>query len=240
MKNSGDVITSILAADAIRNENRNAKVELFIPYFPAARQDRRMVSGEPFSAGVYANILKVGKFDNIYVFDAHSDVTLAVNENITSIDNVDFVKTVWDLIAQNNSNMVLVSPDAGAEKKIWKAAVALNISDEQVVRGSKFRNVKTGRITKTEIIGDVNGKTCVIVDDICDGGMTFIALSEVLKTHGAAKIYLAVSHGIFSKGVDVLKPNICGVYTTNSIYTQTDNTFVTTIPIKYGDIETLI
>ena len=81
----------------------------------------------------------------------------------------------------------------------------------------------TGNITKTTVLhDDFGGKDCVIVDDICDGGRTFIELAKVLKERGAGKIGLFVTHGIFSQGVGVLFDNgIDFIYTTDS-FDQSD------------------
>ena len=104
--------------------------------------------------------------------------------------------------------------DAGAEKRVWNIAKEINAHD--VILASKIRNVETGKIIHTSINGDVKGKTCIIIDDIIDGGATFIYLAQLLKKNGANKVYLIVSHGIFSKGLDVLK-DLDGIYTTDSI-----------------------
>ena len=92
-----------------------------------------------------------------------------------------------------------------------------------MIRGSKVRDVTNGRILKTDVGGDVKGKICVICDDILDGGATFIELANLLREKGAIKVYLIVSHGIFSKGVTTLHtdsnsktPVLDGIYTTDS------------------------
>jgi ribose-phosphate pyrophosphokinase len=78
-----------------------------------------------------------------------------------------------------------------------------------------FQNVKTGQLSGFHTnIADFEGKTCFIVDDICDGGGTFVGLAALLKSRHAGKIVLIVSHGIFSKGFDLA--NIDAIYTTDS------------------------
>jgi len=80
------------------------------------------------------------------------------------------------------------------------------------------RRAADGSIANVDIFtrAPLSGKTCIIVDDICDGGRTFITLSRKLKEQGAAKVLLYVTHGIFSQGVDVLKGYIDQIFTTNS------------------------
>lgn len=77
---------------------------------------------------------------------------------------------------------------------------------------NKARNVQTGEITGTEVYGDVKDKVVLIIDDICDGGRTFIELGKVLKERGASKVILYVTHGIFSQGKQVFEGIIDEVY----------------------------
>ena len=97
----------------------------------------------------------------------------------------------------------LISPDGGALKKIYKVSEYLGGID--VVECSKSRDVKTGKLSGFKVYDDnLQGIDCLIVDDICDGGGTFIGLAEELKNKNAGKLYLAVSHGIFNKGFEAM------------------------------------
>lgn len=189
-----------LAVDALKK--MDAKLgELFIPYFPAARQDRVMTPGEPLSVKVYADIINSFQFKKVMVFDAHSEVTPAVLNNCEVISNHKFIQKV---IQEIGNDILLISPDGGALKKIYK--VSEYLGGIEVVECSKSRDVKTGKLTGFKVYAeDLQGKNCLIVDDICDGGGTFIGLADELKKKNAGKLYLAVSHGIFSKGFEELK-----------------------------------
>ena len=177
-----------------------------MPYVPYARQDRAMVSGDAFSLKVFANILNSLKFDCVEIIDPHSDVTPALIDNVFVIEQ----HKCYVLESLGGAYDAIVSPDGGALKKIFKAAKVLNVSF--VIEASKNRDVVTGAITSTSFIGDVSGKKLLIVDDICDGVFTFIKLAEVLKAGGAKQVDLYVTHGIFSKGIEVLTPFIDNVY----------------------------
>jgi ribose-phosphate pyrophosphokinase len=111
--------------------------------------------------------------------------------------------------------LTLISPDAGASKKTVKIAEYFN-GEPEVIQAQKLRNLKTGEIVKTEILGDVKGKKVLIADDICDGGRTFIELAKVLKNQGAIEVSLFITHGIFSKGLEVFEGLIDTIYTTDS------------------------
>ena len=200
-----------ITVDALRRMDVKV-IDLFIPYFPAARQDRVMIPGEPLSVKVYADIINAMQLNKVFVFDAHSEVTPALLNNSTVIPNYTFIKEVLNVIGEN---VKLISPDGGALKKIYKVSEFLGGVD--VVECSKSRDVKTGKLSGFKVYeDDLNGIDCLIVDDICDGGGTFVGLAEELKKKNAGKLYLAVSHGIFNKGFEVLN---CfdKIFTTNSV-----------------------
>jgi ribose-phosphate pyrophosphokinase len=199
-----------IAVDALRRMDVK-NMDLFIPYFPAARQDRVMIKGEPLSVKVYADIINSMQFNKVSVFDAHSEVTPALVNNCEVIPNHTFIEAVIKTIG---NNVKLISPDGGALKKIYKVSEFLG--GVEVVECSKSRDVKTGRLSGFKVYNDdLQGADCLIVDDICDGGGTFVGLAEELKNKNAGKLYLAVSHGIFNKGFAVLD---CfeKIFTTNS------------------------
>lgn len=199
-----------VTVDALRRMDVKI-IDLFIPYFPAARQDRVMIPGEPLSVKVYADIINAMQLNKVYVFDAHSEVTPALLNNSTVIPNYTFIKAVLENIG---NDVKLISPDGGALKKIYKVSEFLG--GVEVVECSKSRDVKTGKLSGFKVYeDDLEGMDCLIVDDICDGGGTFVGLAEELKKKNAGKLYLAVSHGIFNKGFEVLN---CfdGIFTTNS------------------------
>ncbi|HYF01863.1 MAG TPA: ribose-phosphate diphosphokinase [Patescibacteria group bacterium] len=207
-----DVGMLCLAVDALQRMGAKAST-LIIPYFPSARQDRVMVPGEPLSVKVYADIINKLSFKKVVVFDAHSEVTPALLNNCASITNHVFIKKVIETIG---SPVKLISPDGGALKKISKLSEFLGGID--VVECSKSRDVKTGELTGFKVYDDdLDGRDCLIVDDICDGGGTFVGLAGELKKKNAGRLYLAISHGIFSRGFKDLAQHFERIFTTNSV-----------------------
>jgi len=201
----------LLAVDALRRMGIQ-KINVFTPYFPAARQDRVMIKGEPLSVRVYANILNTLNLDGITVYDPHSEVTSALLDNCNTVSNHSFIRKV---IEDVNEDVTLISPDGGALKKIYKLSSALG--GVEVIECSKTRNVKTGQLSGFKVYAeDLKGKQCLIVDDICDGGGTFMGLAKELKNKNAGELYLAVSHGIFSKGLIELSNYFDKIYSTDS------------------------
>jgi ribose-phosphate pyrophosphokinase len=188
-------------------------IHAIIPYFPGARQDRVMIQGESLTVKVYASIINNLQLSSITIFDPHSDVTPALLNNCVSIANHIFIKHI---ITQIPKETILISPDAGASKKIFKLAKALNF--ENVIECGKKRNVLTGELSGFVVpVKDIMNKPCLIVDDICDGGGTFLGLAAELKSRNAGKLFLAVSHGIFSKGTSQLSSIFENIFTTDTI-----------------------
>lgn len=195
LNTSDDVMNLCLTVDALRNMDVK-EIEVFMPYIPYARQDRVMVPGEPLSIKVFANIINALQLTKVYVFDAHSEVSVALLNNCRNILNHEMVKYFIDVFAIKD--YVLVSPDLGAYKKVDKLAQKLEYKNN-IATGIKIRDLATGQIIKSDVNTDnLHGKACIIVDDICDGGRTFIELAKALKEKNCGDLYFIASHGIFS------------------------------------------
>jgi ribose-phosphate pyrophosphokinase len=217
ISNPSDLLLALFAKNVLSYEGFE-KVELYISYLLTARMDRMMTSGEPFSLKVVANIINGAGFSKIKIFDPHSEVSTALLDNSYAISNISFVAdALKDYQAKSSAekatDLCIVSPDAGALKKIYKVAEALGNMD--VVECMKNRDVKTGQLSGFKVFAEtLEGKTCFIVDDICDGGGTFVGVATELRKLNAKKIVLIVSHGIFSKGL--LLQNVDEIYCTDS------------------------
>lgn len=209
---SNDMMLLLLATDAVKRAGWK-RVSAFIPYFPAARQDRVMVPGEPLSVKVYAQLLNTQGYERVLVFDPHSDVAPALLDGASVFTNEPFVRRVWSALGA--ADACLVAPDAGAFKKVHALATKLGIHD--VVSCEKTRDVRTGKLAGFRVHSEgLEGRHCLIVDDICDGGGTFLGIAQALRDKGAARVSLAVSHGIFSDGLDKFDGLLEGIYTTDS------------------------
>ncbi len=212
--NANDIMRLLLTVDAIRRIQPQTSIELTIPYFPYARQDRVCNEGEALSVKVMANLINDLHCQKLIVIDPHSDVTPALlnNVQIVSMAEIIIATEITKLIQANK--LALLSPDAGAEKKVrnvGKLLTGLGINVD-VFNATKNRNTLTGEITATNVHDEVAGRSIIILDDICDGGRTFIELSRLLKEKGAKDIYLYVTHGIFSHGLDVLREHFSHIY----------------------------
>ena len=195
LNSSDDIMNLILSVDALRRMGIK-RIEVFIPYVPYARQDRVMVPGESLSIKVFADLLNNLQLDKVIVFDPHSDVTPALVNNCVIIPNYEMVS--YFLAELQLNDFVLVSPDLGAYKKVDKLAQQIGYKGE-IATGIKVRNLETGEILRSDVnTSDLGNKPCLVVDDICDGGRTFIELAAALKAKGAGDLYFIASHGVFS------------------------------------------
>lgn len=219
---SSDVLMDLLMfTDAFnrmcRGTGNTIKKFCYLPYIPYARQDRVMVSGEPLAAEVFGKIINLCGFDRVLVDDPHSDVAPSHINNVGIFEQYEMALQI--LGAGFFADAVIVAPDAGAIKKVTKLAQKVN--HPVIGVGNKHRNLITNEITETSYSGpDVDGKRVIMVDDICDGGRTFIELGKVLREKGAKEVILYTTHGIYSYGADVFKGVIDEVY---SAYPWTKN-----------------
>lgn len=230
--NSSKLMQLMIAVDALKRlSNGTLPIELITPYFPYARQDRVCVEGEALGAAVMANFINMLEFSKVTIWDAHSDVSPALLNNIENVEQTTLLTKCKDLSDRlATGELTLISPDAGASKKTIKIAEKFN-GEPEVIQAQKVRNLKTGEIIKTEILGDVKGKKVLIADDICDGGRTFVELAKELKRNGATEVSLFITHGIFSKGLAVFKGLIESIYTTDSFRQASEFTNDTNIKL---------
>lgn len=224
-----DLELILCATSALRNLESIENIHLYVPYFLGARSDRKFTDGGfNYLKEVICPIINSQNYKSVTVIDPHSDVLEACLNNYRKVDNISLVKQALTKIDNTNEareKVHLVSPDAGALKKVFHVVEYFEI--DKLIIASKHRDIKTGRITHTEVPGLPNFDTpgrekYVIVDDICDGGRTFIELSKAIlekrpKSMFGTEVYLIVTHGIFSAGFETLNQYFDKIYTTNSV-----------------------
>jgi ribose-phosphate pyrophosphokinase len=203
------------------------KKTLVIPYLMAARYDRLMVTGDSVDLQVIAQLINSCQFEKVILFDAHSDVSSMLINNSINITNEAMVK------AYQQENAVLICPDAGAAKKISKY-FEWNKNLTDIVYCNKSRDLATGKLTLQVLEPEkCIDRNCVIIDDICDGGGTFLAIADQIKPK---HLSLVVSHGIFSKGFDKLQEKFHEIIVSNSMFKKYDAAFITTKKIDYASL----
>lgn len=203
-----EFMKAMFLADAM-NSLSNNYYNLVLPYVPGARQDRINPTGDVlFTAKSIANIINRGPFTNVVILDPHSKVI----ENLIEEVVVYSLKNVAKRITKQYD--FIIGPDKGAIDRAIEFDNILHTID--VIEGIKVRDVSTGALTGFDIKVK-QGKHYLMVDDICDGGGTFIGLNKKIREQGAtADLY--VTHGIFSKGIGELSQNFGNIITTDSLH----------------------
>lgn len=215
------------------SKNIVKKITLLLPYIPYARMDRIETSSDILSLKIFAEQINSLNFDKVVVIDAHSDVSLALIDNVVChYPQVELIENIIKSLKLNKDEILLVYPDGGASKKYAKKLIGLGIP---FIDCTKQRDFKTGKITSLHVnmTDDVlhlyksdNFKHIIIVDDICSRGGTFVAtkheLMKELPNIDKNNYYLVVSHvepAIFDDSSS-MKKEFNYVYTTDSLVPQ--------------------
>lgn|SRR3990167_9111536 len=218
IRGSGDLMQLFLAADAVFTSYPYRDVILKVLYFPYARQDRACRPGESYSLSVVANMIASLPFKRVIIADPHSPKVIQLLEaRNVSVQTVTTVDVFGNRPQPVLPNLLLVAPDKGAEKRVAELADFLLVP---YIVFSKVR-AESGNITNMEYVSastKLDGPyNALVIDDICDGGGTFLALAALLKPYGFLSVNLYVTHGIFSQGLEPLfTAGYSKIYTTNS------------------------
>lgn len=217
------LVQLLQVANALDNAFAQKKI-LVIPYLMAARYDRLMLPGDSIDIKVIADMINYCGFEKVVLFDPHSEVAALLINNAFVINNKIMVEQYQP------DNAVLICPDAGAAKKTGQYA-SWNSKLTNIVYCNKKRNLANGQL-ELEVLNPelCNNRNCVIIDDICDGGATFLAIAAQIKP---AHLTLIVTHGIFSKGLDALTEKFDSIITSDSYGRTYDRTLVQTVPFNY-------
>lgn len=178
------------------NSKCQFKPYLSIPYFPYARQDKEVSNLTTFAKSTFEKLLLSLDVRRIETFDIHS------KSNIRHLTNITPQNQVNELLIDLNINVV-VYPDKGAKTRYS------TLIDHPSITLNKIRDQLTGELQMKGLVEPdaglfLNGDKVLIVDDLCDGGGTFILATKELQNLGCSDIYLYTSHGIYSKGTQVL------------------------------------
>lgn len=224
--NSNSIFAILFAADALRRVGVE-RLELVMPYIPYARQDRYDQTkhfGESFTLDLFTDILNLIEFNKVYVLDAHSDVSKGMIKKCWEYDMYEYVDRMLMTIFPGDpikTRFNLIKVDAGVSKKIDNLATYLysvGWLNFEIIQCEKKRDIPTGNIIGFKVFSENLYKhPTVLVDDICDGGNSFIYAAEELLRKNCGQLYGFFSHGIFSQGYDKLLSYYEHLFTTNSI-----------------------
>lgn len=195
--------------------NGNPDIYLEMPYIPNARMDRVKNVDEVFTLKWFAEFINSMGFKMVNVLDPHSNVAVALIDNIKTMDVKHYIDYAIQWMASHDMSPLLCYPDEGAAKRYSE------LLPMEYVFCIKHRDWRTGKIERLELTSPekVNGQNILIVDDICSRGGTFTYTAKALKEAGANTIMLYVTHceNTIQKGNVLTDGLISRVFTTNSI-----------------------
>ncbi len=185
----------LILIDALKRSSAR-RINAVMPYFGYARQDRRPGPRTPISAKLVANLIERAGADRVLTLDLHAGQIQGFFDIPT--DNLFAAPTmVKDIKARFElSNLMVVSPDVGG---VVRARALAKRIDAPIAICDKRRE-RPGESEVMNVIGDVRGKRCVLVDDIVDSGGTLCNAAEVLLKHGATEVMAYITHGVLSGG----------------------------------------
>jgi len=200
----------LLTADVLRLWGLD--ITLKIAYLMGGRMDREIDGVQPFTLRLITDMIKQNKsIRNIELFNAHSEVSVS----LLKAKNILPENQVKHILGYCNDEPLIIAPDAGSVK--W---ISQFLSPDAFTACRKDRDSQTGQLSGFTVLEPerIKGQECLIVDDICDGGGTFVGIAKELRKAGAKFIGLYVSHGIFSKGFHL--DGIDDIWTTSSYREQ--------------------
>ncbi|MCF1765203.1 ribose-phosphate diphosphokinase [Corynebacterium argentoratense] len=190
------LMEQLIMIDALKRGSAK-RITAILPFYPYARQDKKHRGREPISARLVADLLYAAGADRIVSVDLHTDQIQGFFDG--PVDHMHAMPILTDYIKKNYSldNITVVSPDAGRVKVAEKWANILG--DAPLAFVHKTRSVDVAnQVVANRVVGDVAGRTCVLLDDMIDTGGTIAGAVGVLRDAGAKDVIIACTHGVFS------------------------------------------
>ena len=185
----------LVCIDALRRASAR-EINVIMPYYGYARQDRKASPRQPITAKLVADLIQTAGADRVVTVDLHAAQIQGFfnipTDDLTAVPLLSFYFTGDEF---KNQNLVVVSPDHGGVVRARRMAEILNAPIAIVDK----RRPRANEVEAQSVIGDIEGKTCIVVDDICDTAGSLVAACKILKEHGAGDIYTAITHGVFSR-----------------------------------------
>ena len=186
----------LIMIDAMRRASAG-RITAVVPYFGYARQDRKAKSRDPISAKLVANLITAAGADRLLTMDLHADQIQGFFD--IPVDNLRgshlFVKHFVNMFGKGNEDVMVVSPDVGSTARVRQFSMKLGVNMAIVDK----RREKANQSEVMNIIGNVEGKTCILLDDIVDTAGSLVGAAKAIKEIGGAKeVYACVTHGVLS------------------------------------------
>lgn len=208
------IMEQLIMVDAAKRASAK-RITVVCPYYGYSRQDRKSEGREPITAKLVADMFQVAGATRIIGVDLHSGQIQGFFDG--PVDHLTAMPVLCDHISTLGDDLVVVSPDAGRVKVAERYAQNLH-ADLAIVHKRRLKGVKN-EVEARDVVGDVRGRTCVLIDDMIDTAGTIVAAAEQLMEKGAAEVYAACTHAVLSgPAVDRLKNSVISkVVATNTL-----------------------
>jgi ribose-phosphate pyrophosphokinase len=189
------IMEQLIMIDALKRASA-ASITVIIPSYGYARQDKKHKGREPISARLVADLLKTAGADRILTVDLHTDQIQGFFDG--PVDHLTALPVLADYVGAkvDRSKLTVVSPDAGRVRVADRWCDRLD-APLAIVHKRRDKDV-ANQVTVHEVVGEVKGRVCVLVDDMIDTGGTICAAAEALFAHGAEDVIVTATHGILS------------------------------------------
>jgi ribose-phosphate pyrophosphokinase len=196
------IMEHLILVDAAKRASAK-RITVVAPFYGYGRQDRKAEGREPITAKLLANMFEVAGAKRIVSVDLHSGQIQGFFDG--PVDHLTAMPVLVGWMADNlPEDLVVVSPDAGRVKVAERYANQLH-ADLAIVHKRRIKGAKN-QVEAKEVVGEVEGRTCVLIDDMIDTAGTIVAAAEQLTERGASAVYCAATHGVFSgPAIDRLK-----------------------------------
>ena len=208
------VMEQLIMVDAAKRASAR-KITVVCPFYAYARQDRKAEGREPITAKLLANMFEVAGATRMVTVDLHSQQIQGFFD--IPVDHLTAMPVLVEHLSTLGDDLVVVSPDAGRVKVAERYSNMLG-ADLAIVHKRRLKGLKNA-VEAKDVVGEVAGRTCVVIDDMIDTAGTICAAAELLVEKGASDVIVGCTHAVFSgPAVDRLKnAPISRVFVTNTL-----------------------
>ncbi|MGZ4681868.1 MAG: ribose-phosphate diphosphokinase [Acidimicrobiales bacterium] len=208
------LMEQLIMVDAAKRASAK-RITVVCPYYGYGRQDRKAEGREPISAKLMADMFRAAGAKRLVSVDLHSGQIQGFFDG--PVDHLTAMPVLVEHMATLGDDLVVVSPDAGRVKVAERYANVLH-ADLAIVHKRRVKGQKNS-VEARDVVGDVDGRVCVLIDDMIDTASTLCAAAEQLMDHGATQVYAAATHGVFSgPAIDRIKNSVISkVVVTNTL-----------------------
>ncbi|WP_237221199.1 ribose-phosphate diphosphokinase [Rothia nasimurium] len=219
------IMEQLIMIDSLKRASARS-ITVVSPFYPYARQDKKHKGREPISARLISDLYKTAGADRLMSVDLHTAQIQGFFDG--PVDHLMAIPLLAEYVASkvDTSNVTVVSPDTGRVRVAEQWAELLDGAPLAFVHKTRDVNVPNQAVSKT-VVGDIEGRTCVLIDDMIDTGGTIAGAVRVLKEHGAKDVIIAATHAVFSDPA-AERLSSCGaseVVVTNTLPLRPEQTF---------------